>query len=476
VAPESAGEVREIVRLANQYRIPLYVISTGRNLTYGGSAPVYSGSVVLDLKRMNRIVEVDERNAYCIVEPGVSFFDLFRHLRENRIQLRMSIPDPGWGSPIGNALEHGVGRSIQRDHFRSHCGMEVVLGNGELVRTGTGALPTAGSLWGTFPYGYGPYIDGMFSQSNFGIVTKMGFQLIPEPEVTRIFDIGISRFDDLDPLLEEVAFLHTSGVLNCNSELVIPLLSVNIPDSRALLERPGGASAQDWDALGDRLGVPTYTLEGVNIMGPEKVVQAQYDYVIERLSRFRGFKVRRDAVYRRGVDPEAVPNRDKCAMGIPSLQVFSFGAMVHSTGHMDFSPVFPMTGEAVRTVNGLMQQAFKEAGVPWGGWRGGNTWIGRALIMIQPINLTPDPAENQKRINAFRILMTSLAAAGYPEYRTHAMYHDLLMEQFSFNNHALLRLHEAIKDAVDPQGILSAGRSGIWPKHLRKDNLRKDRT
>jgi FAD/FMN-containing dehydrogenase len=146
VAPESVGQVQEIVRVANQYHIPLYAISTGRNLTYGGSAPVYSGSVVLDLKRMNRIVEIDERNAYCIVEPGVSFFDLFRHLRENKIQLRMSIPDPGWGSPIGNALEHGVGRSPQRDHFKSHCGMEVVLANGDLVRTGTGALPNAGSL------------------------------------------------------------------------------------------------------------------------------------------------------------------------------------------------------------------------------------------------------------------------------------------------------------------------------------------
>jgi 4-cresol dehydrogenase (hydroxylating) len=44
VAPDSVEQVQQIVRIANQYKIPLYAISTGRNLGYGGSAPVYSGS------------------------------------------------------------------------------------------------------------------------------------------------------------------------------------------------------------------------------------------------------------------------------------------------------------------------------------------------------------------------------------------------------------------------------------------------
>ena len=69
IAPASVEEVQAVVRIANRYRIPLYPISTGKNLGYGGSAPVLSGSVVLDLKRMNRILEVDERNAFALVEP-----------------------------------------------------------------------------------------------------------------------------------------------------------------------------------------------------------------------------------------------------------------------------------------------------------------------------------------------------------------------------------------------------------------------
>ena len=148
VAPESAEQVQEIVRIANEFRIPLYPISTGRNLGYGGSAPVLSGSVVLDLKRMNRILEVDERNAYALVEPGVSYFDLYRHIEERGLKLWIDCPDPGWGSVVGNALDHGVGYTMNpyRDHWGAQCGLEVVTGDGELVRTGMGALPGSRDL------------------------------------------------------------------------------------------------------------------------------------------------------------------------------------------------------------------------------------------------------------------------------------------------------------------------------------------
>ena len=92
VAPDSAEQVQEIVRIANEFRVPLYPISTGRNLAYGGSAPVLSGSVVLDLKRMNRILEVSEHNAYALVEPGVSYFDLYRHIQGAQAQALDRLP------------------------------------------------------------------------------------------------------------------------------------------------------------------------------------------------------------------------------------------------------------------------------------------------------------------------------------------------------------------------------------------------
>src|SRR6185312_16218213 len=181
VAPASADEVQAVMRIANQFKVPIYPISTGKNLGYGGSAPVLSGSVVLDLKRMNRVLEVDEKNAFALVEPGVSYFDLYRYITDRGLKVMIDCPDPGWGSVIGNALDRGGGytNALYRNHFDAHCGMEVVLPNGELLRTGMGAMPGA-QTWQQYKSGYGPWIDGLFSQTSLGVVTKMGIWLMPQ--------------------------------------------------------------------------------------------------------------------------------------------------------------------------------------------------------------------------------------------------------------------------------------------------------
>jgi 4-cresol dehydrogenase (hydroxylating) len=61
------------------------------------------------------------------------------------------------------------------------------------------------------------------------------------------------------------------------------------------------------------------------------------------------------------------------------------------------------------------------------------------------------------------------AAAGYGEYRTHLSYMDEVADTFSYNDHALRRFNERVKDAIDPNGILAPGRNGIWPAAWRKE-------
>ena len=84
---------------------------------------------------------------------------------------------------MGNALDRGVGYTPYADHFGMHCGMEIVLPDGTLLRTGMGALPgeddSDNLTWQAFQNACGPAIDSIFSQSNYGIVTKMGFWLMP---------------------------------------------------------------------------------------------------------------------------------------------------------------------------------------------------------------------------------------------------------------------------------------------------------
>lgn len=74
VAPRNVPEVQAVVRLANDFEIPLWPFSIGRNVGYGGAAPRVPGSIGLDTGRnMNKILEVNTEGAYAFVEPGVSF-------------------------------------------------------------------------------------------------------------------------------------------------------------------------------------------------------------------------------------------------------------------------------------------------------------------------------------------------------------------------------------------------------------------
>ncbi|RYZ57454.1 MAG: FAD-binding oxidoreductase, partial [Proteobacteria bacterium] len=253
VAPQTLEQVQAVVRTANQYRIPLYAISTGRNLAYGGSAPAYSGSVVLDLKRMNKVLEIDERNAYALVEPGVSYFDLYDAIQKSKADVWLDPPDPGWGSVIGNALDGGGGWTASpfRDHFGAHCGMEVVLANGEVVRTGMGALPNS-KTWQHNRWGFGPWVDGLFRQGNMGVVTKMGFHLMPRPEAFQSSNVQVFKDEDVVPLLDTLNKLENQHVVNGSTQLF------------------GGAFG---GPAGDGQR-PAWTVQ-VPIYGPEKVVRAQ---------------------------------------------------------------------------------------------------------------------------------------------------------------------------------------------------------
>jgi 4-cresol dehydrogenase (hydroxylating) len=215
LAPASADEVQALVRVANEHKVPLWPVGRGKNLGYGAAAPVTSGTVVLDLGRMNRILNVDEKFAHCLLEPGVGFFDLYNHLTKNDIKLWMSVPGNAWGSVIGNALERGIGYTPYGDHTDQICGLEVVLPQGDLIRTGMGAMLNS-TVWQHYRHGFGPAWDQMFAQSNFGIVTKAGIWLQPEPEMSAKTRIHLPRFEDISWAIEVLSELRRRDVIQHN--------------------------------------------------------------------------------------------------------------------------------------------------------------------------------------------------------------------------------------------------------------------
>ena len=444
VAPSTLEEVQAVVKVANQYKVPIYPISTGRNLAYGGSAPVYSGSVVLDLKRMNRVIEVSERNAYALVEPGVSYFDLYNHITKAGLDVWIDPPDPGWGSVIGNALDGGGGWTASpfRDHFGSHCGMEVVLANGEVVRTGMGALPNSKS-WQHNRWGFGPWVDGLFRQGNMGVVTKMGFYLMPRPEAMQSATVMVSRTEDVVPLIDTLNLLENQHVVNGSTQLF-------------------GAGAS-W-----QVQIPIY--------GPERVVRAQMEYCKEQFAKIPNSRFTEAALTRTPLDAAGLERVRKVNFGVPDLSTF---AMVGRSaadpnapgGHMGFSPIIPRTGEAVLEYSQFYRdnlQAVSEGGkLRFQGPIFMTNWD-RTMVAMIMFPIGKDKEMNAKMRAAFQRWVELAAERGWGEYRAPAAFHDEVAATYSYNNHALRRFRETIKDAVDPNGIISAGRYGVWPKHLRK--------
>ncbi|HXQ25677.1 MAG TPA: FAD-binding oxidoreductase [Candidatus Acidoferrales bacterium] len=469
VAPNSVEEVQKVVRIANTYKIPLWTVSTGKNLGYGGAAPLLGGSVVLDLKRMDRILEVNDKNHYALVEPGVSYFDLYRYIQEKGLKVWIDPADPGWGSLIGNALDRGGGRTPMRDHFAAACGMEVVLPNGELVRTGMGALPGS-KTWQQYKYGFGPYVDGMFSQSSLGVITKMGFWLFPEPELYLTGSVTVPKHDDLIPMIATLAYLMNSGIVTGTTSVTSPLNFAR-PGSElaALRAKPGGPSTQELEQYAEKNNVGYWSVD-LPFYGPAKVVAAQWEHAKERYSAIPGAKFR-DGVSRRfpleSSEPQPFPY--SVAVGIPDLSVFGVGA-ARSEGHVWFSPIIPMTGEAVLEAQQVFTQAYVEAGLAMGPmfFLGPASNYPRCFLVLFGFPIEHDIEKNRKNRESFKRIVRVAAEHGWGEYRTHTAFMEAVSDTYSFNNHALRRFHETVKDAVDPNGILSPGKCGIWPKHMRK--------
>jgi 4-cresol dehydrogenase (hydroxylating) len=227
VYPSSREEVCAIVKIAAQHRLPVWTFSKGKNWGYGATMAAHNGAVILLLERMNRILEVNEELAYAVIEPGVTYKQLADHLKSRAIKLWADCTDSTpEGSVLGNALDRGLGHTPYGDHFGNLCGLEVVLANGEVIQTG--AAPPDSPTWHTFKWGTGPYLEGLLSQSNFGIVTRAGIWLMPEPEAFEAFFCEIEREESLPAVVDSLRRLAFAGALRGTAHLINDVLCLSM--------------------------------------------------------------------------------------------------------------------------------------------------------------------------------------------------------------------------------------------------------
>lgn len=213
VRPGSREEVQACLRAANRFKVRVYPVSCGKNWGFGSRVPTADGCVILDLGRMNRVLDYDEALAYVTVEPGVTFAKLYDFLRVRGSKLFVNSTG---GSPhasvLANALERGDGSGPNGDRFEHTCAMEVVLPTGEVVHTGQGRFEGARST-PVLRWGVGPGLDGLFSQSNLGVVTRLTLWLAPLPRSLSVVRFSIKDPARLRTLIDACRVLRLDGTL-----------------------------------------------------------------------------------------------------------------------------------------------------------------------------------------------------------------------------------------------------------------------
>lgn len=211
--PLTHAEVVGVVRTAAEFGIPLYPLSTGRNWGYGDACPPGEGQVIVDLAGMNRILHLDGELAYTVLEPGVTQAQLASYLAEQGAPVWMDCTGAGPDtSLVGNILERGFGHTPYGNRMLHVAGMRIVLADGETLQTGFGHFNRASAAY-LYPYGVGPWLDGLFTQSNFGIVTSLGFWLMPQSEVVSHLVASVGSVDGIAPVVEALRPLRLDGTL-----------------------------------------------------------------------------------------------------------------------------------------------------------------------------------------------------------------------------------------------------------------------
>jgi len=454
VMATTVEQVQGVLAVCNRYGIPIWPISTGRNFGYGSAAPATPGQVVLDLRRMNRILDVDPEMCTALVEPGVGYRQLQDYLEAHDLPLWLSFPSSGpLAGPVGNTLDRGVGYNRYGEHVGHFCGLEVVLADGTVLRTGMGGVANS-KTWQSYRWGYGPWLDGLFTQSNFGVVTKMGLWLMPRPPAHRPFMVAWPSLEGFLQGVDVARRLRLAAVLE-NGVMGEALYGIAAVARRAdLYKGPGAIPDEVVAAIYQSLGAAPWSFIGV-LYGSDDQIRASWRIVQEAFAATGGRVVAADATAGR------FPGQHMANNMTGRLELEEFGVLNFrgGGGAAWFAPVVQAKGSEVERQLALVKPVLREFGFDY---LGGFLFAGdggRALEHIVLLAFDRRDAEETRRAHAcFEKLVTVNAAAGFGLYRTNTGFMDKVADTYGPQQRAVNR---RLKRALDPNGILAPGKSGI---------------
>jgi 4-cresol dehydrogenase (hydroxylating) len=489
VLPGSQSEVVALVQMAVRHKIAVYPVSTGKNWGYGDACAVGGGQVVMELSRMNRIVAVDPTLAYAVIEPGVTQQQLSQYLIDHNMALWIDCTGAGPDTSfMGNILERGFGHSPYGNRFQHIAGMRVVLASGKVLDTGFGHYPNARTTH-LFPYGVGPCLDGMFTQSNFGIVTQLGIWLQPKVECLNHFLYSVPCHADIGPVVDALRPLRLDGTLrsivHIGNDLRVISGGTVYPRERA------GGKAPLPDPLRASLragaGVGAWTVSGA-LYGSRLQVAAARDALRRALKgkagqlRFLSEGKLRWGARLAGLLGDTSPGRRlraQVALGQALFQMnrgvpngrFLTGAYWRRRGGLPagfpqqadpardhcgllwVSPIIPARGAELLELHALVEPLFKRFGFD----------LFLTFSMLNERSLggvitvaydKDDPAEVARARQCYSAVFATVMAAGFIPYRVGNQSMGALDPDADVYWQTVAR----IKAALDPDGIIAPGR------------------
>ncbi|KXI28519.1 FAD-binding oxidoreductase [Paraglaciecola hydrolytica] len=284
--------IGKLLTLANRYSFCIYPISSGKNWGYG-SFQFQSSSkpkVVLDLSKLKKITSTDKKLGLITLQPGVTQQDLYEFLSKNNWPYMTPVTGAGPScSIVSNALERGYGITPRTDHFAAVNALKAYIPHPEHCETryesAISALDSSKEdfIDKTFKWGLGPYLDGIFSQSNLGIVSEMTIRLAPLPKNFCSFYIKVPNHSNFPNAIELIrdTLQQFEGTVG----------SINLMDRRRLVsmtsKNPNGPAThatmteQQVLQLAKSNQLPEWMIVG-SIYGDSKIVQATKKFILKR--------------------------------------------------------------------------------------------------------------------------------------------------------------------------------------------------
>lgn len=492
IFPESTQEVQKIVQISNQYKIPLWYVSTGKNWGYGCKSAPYQGGITLILERMKKIIEVNEELGYAVIEPGVTYSELHTYLEKTQSKLWTdSAGTTESASVIGNALDKGRGLTPYADHFGMLCGFDVVLANGELISTS----PSKNfHCKHTYKWSLGPYMDGIFTQSNFGIVVKSGVWLMPKPEKFVFFafeyQAGRDKFSSFINDFRELIFQN--GLLS-RPHLANDFAMLCIVDRYPWNRLKKNEKVLSEEALSEwkqQHGVPDWTFGG-GLYGTSQQIQAQKKLVCRHLKPYGKVRFLGDTksestfgkLYRKlvmlGAKLEGKSD-EFIAQIFPAINLFKgkptdefakqvyfksakerptgpFNPAQDDCGFIWTGPLVPFSSEHIQKALTISKEVFKQYEFDF--FVELIVESPRTIIALFGVFFNPkDTEETNRARDWYKTIHSKMIEEGYVAYRETSTSTGSALD----GNPQLKEMLSKIKKTLDENGTLAPGRYGIF--------------